>query len=66
METGLGKDEYRKAGWVGGESEDRGAKREENVAVLSTNTRHCMRRKERKTEQWEDKSPYIHRSPSIP
>jgi hypothetical protein len=22
-----------------------------------------MRRKEKKTEQWEDKSPYIHRSP---
>jgi hypothetical protein len=31
--------------------------------VLENNTRRYMRRKERKTEQWEDKSPYIHRSP---
>jgi hypothetical protein len=38
----------------------------ENIVVLSKNTRRCVRRKERKTEQWEDKSPYIHRSPSIP
>jgi hypothetical protein len=28
------------------------------------NTRCCMKKKERKTEQWEDKSSYIHRSSS--
>jgi hypothetical protein len=47
-------------------SEDWGTEREENVVVLSKNTRRCVRRKERKTEQWEDESPYIHRSLSIP
>jgi hypothetical protein len=50
----------------GRESEDWGAREKENVVVLSKNTRYCMRRKERKTDQQEDKSPYIHRSPSIP
>jgi hypothetical protein len=34
-----------------------------DIVVLSKNTRRCVRRKEEKTEQWEDKSPYIHRSP---
>jgi hypothetical protein len=45
---------------LGRGGEDRGAEIERDVIVLNKNTRHCVRRKERKTEQQEDKSPYIH------
>jgi hypothetical protein len=48
---------------LGRGGEDWGAEIERDVIVLNKNTRRCVRRKERKTEQREDKSPYIHRSP---
>jgi hypothetical protein len=50
---------------LGRGGEDQGAEIERELIVLNKNTRHCMRRKERKTEQQEDKSPYIHRSPYL-
>jgi hypothetical protein len=31
---------------------------------LEENAKRCVKKKERKTEQWEDKSSYIHRSSS--
>jgi hypothetical protein len=67
--------EMRRLGWartrtgrparLGRGREDRGAEIERDVIVLNKNTRCCVRRKERKTEQQEDKSPYIHRSPYL-
>jgi hypothetical protein len=50
---------------LGRGGEDRGAEIERDTIVLNKNTRCCMRRKERKTEQQEDKSPYIYRSPYL-
>jgi hypothetical protein len=37
------------------------------AGVLENNTRRCVKKQQRKTEQWEDKSSYIHRfsSPDI-
>jgi hypothetical protein len=32
--------------------------------VLENNTRYYIKKKERKIEQWEDKSSYIHKSSS--
>jgi hypothetical protein len=50
---------------LGRRGEDQGVEIERDVIVLNKNTRCCVRRKERKTEQQEDKSPYIHRSPKF-
>jgi hypothetical protein len=41
-----------------------GQGRERRNWYFEENAKRCVKKKERKTEQWEDKSSYIHRSSS--